>query len=254
MRLLFLNPNTSTSLTDRMASAVRPYLAPTTELVPATAARGFPYISSRAEADVSASIVLEMIAEHEGDVDAVVVAAFGDPGLYSARELYDIPIVGVAEAAILTACAVGDRFGIVTFSQVMSTWYLDSVSRARLDARFTGVRVPSQPAPPSGIDTVQETLGDQLVELVDTAVTTDKADVVIIGGAPLAGFAATVEDRVAVPVIDPVVAGVLYAEMLVRLGLSAPLKGAYARPPAKPSIGLPPALARRIGGPIDRLS
>lgn len=252
MRLLFLNPNTSVSLTERMANAVRPYLSPTTELVPATATRGFPYISSRAEADVAASIVLEMIAEHEGDVDAVVVAAFGDPGLFAARELFDMPVVGVAELAILTACAVGDRFGIVTFSTVMSTWYLDAVMRARLEARFTGVRVPAHTAPAGGVDTVQEDLGDRLVELVGEAATADKADVVIIGGAPLAGFAATVEDRVAVPVIDPVVAGVLYAEMLVRLGLPAPTKGAYARPPAKPSMGLAPALAKRIGGPVDR--
>ena len=251
MRLLFLNPNTSVSLTERMTEAVRPYLAPTTELVPVTAARGFPYISSRAEADVSASIVLEMIAEHEGAVDAVVVAAFGDPGLLAARELFDMPVVGVAEAAILTACAVGDRFGIVTFSQVMSTWYVDAVTRARLEARFTGVRVASQGIP-AGVDTVQDTLGDRLVELVDEAATIDKADAVIIGGAPLSGFAVTVEDRVAVPVIDPAVAGVLQAEMLVRLGLPAPTKGSYARPPGKPSIGLAPALARRMGGPVDR--
>ena len=252
MRILFLNPNTSVSLTERMAAAAARYVAPGTELVPVTAPRGFPYISSRTEADVSASIVLEAIAAHESEVDAVLIAAFGDPGLFSARELFDMPVVGVAEAAILTACAVGDRFGIVTFSQVMSTWYLDSVVRARLEPRFTGVRVPSEPLPEGGIDAIQDTLGDRLVDLVDRAVTEDGADVVIMGGAPLAGFASTVAGRVAVPTIDPVVAGVLQAEMLVRLGLSAPLKGAHARPPGKPSIGLPPLLARRIAGPADR--
>ena len=247
MRLLFLNPNTSVSLTERMADAARPVLAPGTELVLATADRGFPYISSRAEADISASIVLEMIAAHEGRVDAVIVAAFGDPGLLAARELFDIPVVGVAEASILTACAVGDRFGIVTFSPVMSTWYLDTVTRAGLTGRFTGVRVPDEPMQ-GGIDEVQDTLGTRLVDLVEHAVERDRADAVIIGGAPLAGFAAKVRDRAPVPMIDPVVAATLYAEMLVRMDLTVPRRGAYARPPGKPSIGLPAALAARIGG------
>ena len=74
MRILFLNPNTSVSLTERMAAAAARYVAPGTELVPVTAPRGFPYISSRTEADVSASIVLEAIAAHESEVDAVLIA------------------------------------------------------------------------------------------------------------------------------------------------------------------------------------
>ncbi len=30
----------------------------------------------------------------------MVIAAFGDPGLIAARELFDLPIVGMAEAAM----------------------------------------------------------------------------------------------------------------------------------------------------------
>ena len=194
MRILILNPNTTEEMTRRMVDAASPYAAPGTTLIPATAPRGFPYISSRSEADISAGIALEIIAEHEGAVDAVVIAAFGDPGLYAARELFDMPVIGVAEAAMLTACGVGERFGIVTFSPVMSTWYLDAVIRARLEPRFTGVRVPAEPIA-GRVEDVQERAGDCLVDLVGTAVAEDRADVIILGGAPLAGFVDKVADR-----------------------------------------------------------
>ena len=40
-------------------------------------------------------------------IDAAIVAAFGDPGLGGARELFDFPVVGMAEAAMLMACMLG---------------------------------------------------------------------------------------------------------------------------------------------------
>ena len=40
----------------------------------------------------------------------MIVAAHGDPGLFGAREMLDIPIVGVSQAATLTACMLGTRF------------------------------------------------------------------------------------------------------------------------------------------------
>ena len=54
-------------------------------------------------------------AERQG-ADAVVIDCMGDPGLFGARELFSFPVVGLAEAAMLTACMVGQRFSIVTFS------------------------------------------------------------------------------------------------------------------------------------------
>ena len=100
------------------------------------------YIASRAEAQVAGGIALEMIAENLKGVDAVILAAFGDPGLRGARELFDIPVIGMAEAAMMSACMLGERFSIVTFSPVMRRWYLDCVADSGLMARCTGVRTP----------------------------------------------------------------------------------------------------------------
>ena len=89
MRLLLLNPNMTEAVTERLATVARAIASPGTEILPVTAPRGFPYISSRAEAQVAGALVLEMLAERAGTFDAAIVAAFGDPGLFPARELFD---------------------------------------------------------------------------------------------------------------------------------------------------------------------
>ncbi len=110
MRILLLNPNTSTAVTDRMHAVAQDIASPTTEIVPLTAPRGVPYLATRAEAVIGGAIALEMLAEHLPDADAVILAAFGDPGLGAMRELASVPVIGLAEAAMLTSCMLGGDF------------------------------------------------------------------------------------------------------------------------------------------------
>ncbi len=85
MRILILNPNTTEPVTDILVAAAHPAAAAGTELVGMTASRGVPYIASRAEAQIGGTIALEMLAEQHRNVDAAIIAAFGDPGLLGAR-------------------------------------------------------------------------------------------------------------------------------------------------------------------------
>ena len=103
MNILLLNPNTRADITDLMLAVGQRAASPGTSLIPLTAPRGVPYISTRAEAQIGGTVALEMLAECHREFDGAIIAAFGDPGLFAARELFDIPIVGMAEAAMLTA-------------------------------------------------------------------------------------------------------------------------------------------------------
>lgn len=244
MRLLLINPNTSVDMTGRMVATAGAVLAPDVELVAVTAARGMPYIASRAEALVAGALTLEIIAEHQADADAVIIAAFGDPGLIAARELFDLPITGMAEAAILTACMLGQRFSIVTFSRTLTAWYEDAVALSGLQARCASIRVPD--AGFQSVATVQHELEDELVTLIARVVEEDQADVVILGGAPLTGLAGRIADRVSVPLVDPLLAAVAQAELLARLKPRPARAGRFARPGPKPAIGLTPALGAWI--------
>jgi Asp/Glu/hydantoin racemase len=215
-----------------------------TELVPFTATRGVPYIATRTEAQMGGAIALEMLAEQHKKVDAAVIAAFGDPGLFAARETFDIPVIGLAEAAMLTACMAGRRFAIVSFAQALGPWYEECVRAHGLWERCAGIRMLDTPF--QAISEVGSEKEDVLVDLAQRAIVEDEADVLIFAGAPLSGLAQRVAERIPVPVVDQVVAAVKQAEALVALQLRKATVGTFRRPAAKSTIGLPEALAARL--------
>jgi allantoin racemase len=241
MNILLLNPNMTQAITDRLAGAAHLVAAAGTRIMPATAPRGVPYISNRAEAQIAGAIVLEMLAERVGTFDAAIIAAFGDPGLFGARELFDVPVIGMSEAAMLTACMLGKRFGIVSFAAQMAPWYEECVESHGLAGRCSGIRCLATPF--SSVADVQDEKEAALVELSKQAVEDDRADVIILAGAPLAGLAFKIADRIPVPLVDQVQAALKQAETLVMLKPRKAEAGRFARPPAKPSHGLAPALA-----------
>ena len=244
MKILLLNPNTTAAVTDLLHSAGSKAASPGTELVPLTAPRGVPYIATRAEAQIGGAIALEMLAEAGNDIDAAVIAAFGDPGLFGARELFSFPVIGLAEAAMLTACMVGRKFAIVTFSRTLAPWYQECVAMHGLEARCAGIRALDEAF--QSISDVQSEKEEVLVRLANTAIEQDEADVVILSGAPLAGLADKVRDRIPVPVIDPVAAAVRQAETLAVLKPRKATSGTFRRPGPKPTSGLAESLAAVI--------
>ena len=245
MKILLINPNTSVSVTDRLVAAARAVAAPGTEIIPLTAPRGVPYIASRAEAALAAVTVLEMLAEHWQSADAAIIAAFGDPGLGGARELFPIPIVGMAEAAMLTACMLGRRFAIVSFTEALGAWYRECVEGHGLLGRLAAIRLLTGGF--ASIGSVQEEKADALVELAKRSIVEDEADVIVLAGAPLSGLAGLVRDRIPVPVVDGAAAALKQAEALAALGVRKGSAGTYKRPPAKPATGVAPVLVRWIG-------
>jgi allantoin racemase len=244
MKILLLNPNTTAAVTDLLYKTGSKAASPGTELVAATARRGVPYIATRAEAQIGGAIALEMLAEAGSGIDAAIIAAFGDPGLFGARELFAFPVVGLAEAAMLTACMLGRRFSIVTFAGALAPWYEDCVAMHGLASRCASVRTLDGAF--QSISDVQSEKEDMLVTLANRAVEQDNADVIVLSGAPLAGLAAKVRHRIPVPVIDPVAAAVRQAETLAVLKPRKAVAGTFRHPDPKPTIGLAEPFAAAI--------
>lgn len=244
MRILLINPNTSESITARLESAARAVMAPDTQLDCVTAPAGVPYISTRTEAQIGGVQVLEILAQRHTEHDAAIVAAFGDPGLGAARELFDLPVVGLAEAGMLTACMLGGRFAILTFATALGPWYKECVAWHRLEPRCAGVFMPEDGF--TSIDNVQDERCERLVAMAGDIADAGTADAIVLAGAPLAGLAAKVRDRIALPVVDCAEAAICQAETLARLRPAPARAGSFARPAAKGSTGLTPALAARI--------
>jgi len=237
VKILLLNPNTTGAVTDLLYSAGSRVVSPGTELIAVTAERGVPYIATRAEAQIGGAIALEMLAAADAGIDAAIIAAFGDPGLFGARELFDFPVVGLA-------CMLGRKFAIVTFARALAPWYQECVTMHGMDARCAGIRTLDGAF--KSISDVQAEKEEMLVALANRAVEQDDADVVILSGAPLAGLADKVRDRILVPVVDPTAAAVRQAETLVTLKPRKAIAGTFRRPDPKPTIGLAEPLAAMI--------
>jgi allantoin racemase len=243
-RILLLNPNTSKDVTDLMANVARAAAAAGTQIIAVSAPRGVPYIATRAEAAIGGAIVLEMLAELNGGFDVAIIAAFGDPGLGGARELLDTPVIGLAEASMLSACMLGRRFSIVSFSRTLGPWFRECVEAHGLLSRLASIRLLDGSF--TSIGNVQEEKEELLVDLARHAVEEDEADVIVLAGAPLAGLAERVKARIAVPVVEGVAAAVKQAQLLVELSTRKAVAGTYRRPDAKSSSGLPLPLERLL--------
>lgn len=250
MNLLLINPNTSQSVSDLIEAEARRAAAAGTNVRVLTAPFGVAYIETRFESLIGAYAAAQLAAEHWQEHDAIVVAAFGDPGIDGLREALDIPVVGLTEAALMSACLLGKRFSIVAISRRITAWYRECVQANGLLDRLASIRSLDQPL--RDIGQVQDDHAERLRALCLSAVEEDGADVIVIAGAPLAGLARSIKARIPVPLVDGVSSAVCHAQTLASLAPLPARRGSYAPPPAKPNQGLPDGIVRLLAHGASR--
>lgn len=213
-RLLLINPNTTASITELVARHVRAAVGPALEVVSATGRFGCAYIASEVCYAIAGHAALECLAEHGARSDAVLLACFGDPGLFALREASAAPVIGLAEASLQAAAERGGRFSIVTggerwkpmlerFAAMLG--YRDRLASVRT-VSLTGGEIAQKP------DAALAALVDACAAAGDE----DGAETVILGGAGLAGLAERIQPRVRLPVLDSVIVGAERAALLFK--------------------------------------
>ncbi len=246
MKLLLINPNISDSVTELIRAEAQRSMLPGTTVDVMTAPFGVAYIETRFEALLGAYAAAEMAAKHHANYDAVVIAAFGDPGLAALREALPIPVTGLTEAALASAMLLGNRISIIAISQRIQAWYREVVDSYGFGSRLASIRALSRPL--AGIGTVQDDHMQALKSLAEAAVDEDGADVIVLAGAPLAGFARALKGQLPVPVVDGVSSAVHHAQTLVSLQAGSAQRGSFSPPPQKQHRGLPPSIAQLLDG------
>jgi allantoin racemase len=103
LRILLANANTTEAVTAICAASARAAASPGTEIVPTTPRFGPALISSRVENAIAAHGILDCLAAHHAGCDAAIRAVSHDTALAAARQLLPIPVLGITEAACLTA-------------------------------------------------------------------------------------------------------------------------------------------------------
>lgn len=236
MKLLLLNPNTSTAMTQAMTQAARRVAAPGTQVLGRQPSFGPASIESHFDEVFGAAGVAEQMRLAQGDgFDAAVIACFGDPGLDAARELSSGPVLGIAEAAFHAASMLASGFSVVTTLKRTCLTAERLVQRYGFERSCRGVHGTDIPV--LALEHCDDATAAQIEAAARHALASDGSGAIVLGCGGMATLCQTLQQRLGVPVVDGVSAAVKMAEALVSLGLRTDKTGTYAAPPVKPWAG-----------------
>lgn len=202
--ILIVNPNTNAATTAMLVGAVEAALASSEFSVRGETATRGPgmIITEDALADAVQSTVEAAVAGVEAwRPRAVIVGAFGDPGLGELRARLSIPVVGIGHAAVSHAAAWGQRFAIATTTRGLDTPLRRLASASGSAGDFVGVFYTD--SEPLELATRPEAMVAELGEAADAARDAG-AQSVVIGGGPLSDSARALALRADVEVVEPV--------------------------------------------------
>ena len=222
--LLVINPNTSDSVSRLLKDKIEKVVPVGVEVDVITARLGAPYIACEASYAVAGHAVLDAWADWQGrypnKAKAVLIGCFGDPGLFALRQVCAVPVMGLAEAAFISA--VGEakrrRFAVVTGG----AGWRPMLERLAGALGYATELVGIETVTPSGAELAADRVMARRViaEACHHATQKWSVEAVIVGGAGLAGLAEEIQHEFNIPLVDSVMAGAYHT-------LGAPLgKGA----------------------------
>jgi allantoin racemase len=213
-RILLINPNSNQATTDMMVRIAQSTAPADIEIVGATAPRGPSMIIDPEALAAAAPQVTEIGLAVGKDVSGIIISAFGDPGWGDLRRQAKVPVVGIAEAAMLAASDKGRRFGVATTTPKLIASIDARAAELGLARLYTGTRVTTED--PNMLVADPARLVEALRDVVATCVERDKAEAVIIGGGPLGNAAIALTPMFSIPVIAPIPVAVKRILDLVR--------------------------------------
>ena len=214
--LIVINPNSSQSVTQGIDAAIEPLRSFGIPIRCLTLAKGPPGIESQRQADLTIGPMLELAAAQQ-DAAGYVIACFGDPGLYALRDQTRLPVVGIQEAAVMTALTLGQRFGVIAILQKSIPRHLRAFGAMGVIDRLAGDRAlglgVAELADPERSLNAMIATGKKLRD-------DDGANVLIMGCAGMARYREPLQQATDLPVVEPSQAAVSMALGQIKLNLS----------------------------------
>lgn len=213
--LVVINPNSSQAVTDGIDRAVDPLRRFGVPIECLTLAAGPIGIESQRQADLTIAPMLELAGAQ--DAAGYVIACFGDPGLQALRDQTARPVVGIQEAAVMTALTLGHRFGVIAIMPASIPRHLRAFGAMGVLDRLAGDRALGLGV--ADLASPEKSLG-AMVATGKALRDVDGANVLIMGCAGMAHYRAQIEDATGLPVVEPCQAAVAMALGHIALGQS----------------------------------
>jgi allantoin racemase len=202
---------------------------PGTELEVTRVLGGAESVESEQDVVMAAPFILQEAIKAERDgADAILIHCMADPGLGACREAVRVPVVGEGQACFLTAVSLGRRFSIIDTGSEGDTQYLNNLRAYGLERHLASIRHLNMPVLQLRDDIAR--LKEAFFHEGKKAVELDRADTLVPGCGEMYGIAHEMGQQLGVPVIDPRLAGVRFAEMLVALRVAHSPLAYHSRP------------------------
>jgi len=201
--ILLVNGNSRVELTNRMAALAREKLGDLATIEPMTISAAPQFVSNRSEATRASAAILTAVHARLAKPgalrpDAVMLACFGEPGLWALRESIPMPVTGMVEASVAAAMQIGRRIAILTSGRDWPPQIEDLLCLYGQSSRV--VRVTA--LPDAALSEDRSIWHPALSHAVAQDAALGGADILILGGGPLTGRAETLTPPVGVPLID----------------------------------------------------
>lgn len=174
------------------------------------------------EALDTVSILDSVLDAEQSGFDAVVIGNILDPGLREARSMVDIPVLGLGETSMLTACTMGSQFGLIAVNPYFGGRFEENVAKYGLERRLAGIEcmqlTPHQLDACFSDDRERERAIQAFTEASRAAMARG-AEVIVPAGGRLSAFlnAHHIREVEGAPILDGMAALLTAAEGAVRL-------------------------------------
>jgi allantoin racemase len=210
MRILIINPNSSYEMTQAIQKVAKDYAKDSVEV----ACKGTPgapvFIETYEDIAKAGQGMIQLLRKNEQDFDAFIVACHYDPHLGVLKKLSHKPVVGIGQASMIMASLLGHSFSLITTDEHSIPIHEELIRKYHLDGYLVSIRAPW----PQLKETSEH---EQYMKVAQVAVSKDRAEVLVLGCAGLAGLDKYLQQRLGVPVLDGIICALIFASGLARI-------------------------------------
>jgi allantoin racemase len=235
-RLLFINPIGTNCFDADLQTRLPQEVGPGTTVDVVSLPRGPHHVEYHYYEALVLPDLLHLIkqAEHAG-YDAAIIGCFYDFGLKEAREItHHLVVTAPCESGALLACSLGDKFSVIVGRRKWIPDMRENIYRIGLRDRLASFRSVDLGVHEFHQDETETRR--RFVAAGQRCIEEDGAEVLLLGCTATYGFYQELQEELGVPVIDPTLAPLKYAEYLVelrqRFGWQPSKIGLYEGPPS----------------------
>ncbi|MEE4012395.1 aspartate/glutamate racemase family protein [Roseibium sp. FZY0029] len=215
IHILVINPNSTASMTQKIAAAARAAAGPFTRITAINPLKGPAAIQGPADGEAALPALFDLFEKSlksDPSIRAVIIACFDDTGLWELKATSGVPVVGIGEAAYHVASVAAERFSVVTTLPVSVPVLEDNLKRTGLAARCARVRASDVPV--LELENPESDARRKVEAEIEAALRQDGIGAIALGCAGMADLAADLTAQFKVPVIDGVASAVRLTEAI----------------------------------------